>query len=205
MGLIAGLGDTMRSADADYKASVAADNSFLSESLGMEYVKSEPHVEVLGRWLNKQPIHVQLMVQAFGVTFGDDYAQVYMIVNKLMTNYNNNVNAAIGDGSTTGPAKRPAPMSAWVLKQQLIAELKRPENKHLRRLSPPEGGAAFDRSREGTRDVTMNVVYNAKPAIENALRSAGWMMSNIVKNIGFSAEASKDYVASYEARGNGLP
>ena len=25
------------------------------------------------------------------------------------------------------------------------------------------------------------------------------MMSNIVKNIGFSAEASKDYVASYEA------
>ena len=84
------IGDTLRSADADYKASVAADNSFLSESLGMEYVKSEPHVEVLGRWLNKQPIHVQLMVQAFGVTFGDDYAQVYMIVNKLMTNYNNN-------------------------------------------------------------------------------------------------------------------
>ena len=41
----------------------------------------------------------------------------------------------------------------------------------------------------------MDVVYNAKPAIENALRSAGWMMSNIVKNIGFSAEASKDYVA----------
>ena len=28
----------------------------------------------------------------------------------------------------------------------------------------------------------MNVVYNAKPAIENALRSAGWMMSNIVKS-----------------------
>ena len=46
----------------------------------------------------------------------------------------------------------------------------------------------------------MDVVYNAKPAIENALRSAGWMMSNIVKNIGFSAEASSDYVASYEAR-----
>jgi hypothetical protein len=45
----------------------------------------------------------------------------------------------------------------------------------------------------------MDVVYNAKPAIENALRSAGWMMSNIVKNIGFSAEASKDYVAPYEA------
>ena len=93
-------------------------------------------------------------------------------------------------------------MDAWFVGK---AELKRPENKHLRRLSPPEGGAAFDRSREGTRDVTMNVVYNAKPAIENALRSAGWMMSNIVKNIGFSAEASKDYVASYEARGNGLP
>ena len=86
----------------------------------MEYVKSEPHVEVLARWLNKQPIYVQLMVQAFGVTFGDDYAQVYMIVNKLMTKYNNNVNAAIGDGSTTGPAKRPTPMAAWSLKQQLI-------------------------------------------------------------------------------------
>ena len=65
MGMIAGLGDTLRSADADYKASVAADDSFLSESLGMEYVKSEPHVEVLARWLNKQPIYVQLIQKRF--------------------------------------------------------------------------------------------------------------------------------------------
>ena len=32
-----------------------------------------------------------------------------------------------------------------------------------------------------------------------------WWLVGFVKNIGFSAEASKDYVASYEARGNGLP
>ena len=139
------------------------------------------------RSFSKQNIIQQFFVQMWGVTMGDDYAEVYMIVNNVLDDYRKSSaeQLTIGDGSTTTPASvsQSPPMPAWLLKQEVISVMKQPKYQHLRHLMPREGGAATDRARENTQravETTVGALYNSMPKIEDALHAAGWVMMNIV-------------------------
>ena len=139
------------------------------------------------RSFSKQNIIQQFFVQMWGVTMGDDYAEVYMIVNNVLDDYRKSSaeQLTIGDGSTTTPASvsQSPPMPAWLLKQEVISVMKQPKYQHLRHLMPREGGAATDRARENTQravETTVGALYNSMPDIEDALHAAGWVMMNIV-------------------------